>query len=79
MEQCCSTSPKKQTAHPEHEGHDHDHSHDTGDKTTFQLFIPAILSFILLLLGITFDYWLKPDWFSGWIRLVWYLIALREN
>ncbi|MDQ0477079.1 heavy metal translocating P-type ATPase [Chryseobacterium sp. MDT2-18] len=75
MEECCSTQPKKQPTHPEHEGHDHDHSHDTGDKTVFQLFLPAILSFVFLLLGITFDYWLKPDWFSGWIRLVWYLIA----
>ncbi|QBO58765.1 heavy metal translocating P-type ATPase [Chryseobacterium salivictor] len=79
MEECCSTQPKKQPkkqpTHPEHEGHDHDHSHDTGDKTVFQLFLPAILSFVFLLLGITFDYWLKLDWFSGWIRLVWYLIA----
>ncbi|KIA88486.1 heavy metal translocating P-type ATPase [Kaistella jeonii] len=77
MEECCSTESKKQPTHSEHEGHDHDHdhSHETGDQTTFQLFLPAIISFILLLLGIVFDYWLEPKWFSGWIRLVWYLIA----
>lgn len=77
MEECCSTESKKQPTHSEHDGHDHDHdhSHETGDQTTFQLFLPAIISFILLLLGIVFDYWLKPNWFSGWIRLVWYLIA----
>lgn len=74
MEECCSTKPKKEHNH-NHEGHDHDHSHDTGDQSTFQMFLPAIISFTLLLIGIALDYYIKPDWFSGWIRLVWYLIA----
>lgn len=74
MEECCSTKPKKEHNH-NHEGHDHDHSHDMGDQSTFQMFLPAIISFSLLLIGIALDYYIKPDWFSGWIRLVWYLIA----
>lgn len=76
MEECCSTKPKKEDDHNHnHEGHDHDHSHETGDKSTFQMFLPAIISFALLLIGIALDYYIKPDWFTGWIRLVWYLIA----
>jgi len=74
MEECCGTKPKKEHRH-NHEGHDHDHSHDTGDQSTFQMFLPAIISFSLLLIGIALDHYIKPDWFSGWIRLVWYLIA----
>ena len=74
MEECCGTKPKKGHNH-NHEGHDHDHSHNTGDQSTFQMFFPAIISFSLLLIGIALDYYIKPDWFSGWIRLVWYLIA----
>ncbi|MCS3531060.1 heavy metal translocating P-type ATPase [Chryseobacterium sp. JUb7] len=74
MEECCSTKPKKEHNHS-HEGHDHDHSHDTGDKSTFQMFLPAIGSFALLLIGIALDNYIKPAWFTGWIRLVWYLIA----
>lgn len=76
MEECCSTKPKKEHNH-NHEGHDHDHdhSHDIGDQSTFQMFLPAIISFSLLLIGIALDYYIKPDWFSGWIRLVWYLVA----
>lgn len=74
MEECCSTKPKKEHDH-NHEGHNHDHSHETGDKSTFQMFLPAIISFALLLIGIALDYYIKPDWFTGWIRLVWYLIA----
>ena len=74
MEGCCSTKPKKEHNH-NHEGHDHDHSHDIGDKSIFQMFLPAIISFGLLLIGIALDHYIKPDWFSGWVRLIWYLIA----
>jgi len=76
MEECCSTKPKKEHQH-HHEGHDHDHdhSHETGDQSAFRMFLPAIISFGLLLLGIALDNFIKAEWFSGWIRLVWYLIA----
>jgi len=74
MEECCSTKPKKEHNHS-HEGHDHDHSHDTGDQSTFQMFLPAIISFSLLLIGIVLDNYIKTNWFTGWVRLVWYLIA----
>lgn len=72
MEECCTTKPKKEH---NHEGHDHDHSHEVQDKSTFQLFLPAIISFVLLLIGITFDNFIENNWFNGWVRLVWYLIA----
>jgi len=77
MEECCSTKPKNKEPHKhDHsEGDGHDHSHDTGDKTTFQLFLPAIISFVLLLIGIALDNYIKTEWFTGWIRLVWYLAA----
>jgi len=77
MEECCSTKPKNKEPHKhDHsEGDGHDHSHDTGDKTTFQLFLPAIISFVLLLIGITLDNYIKTEWFTGWVRLVWYLAA----
>lgn len=77
MEECCSTKPQKE--HNHHEGHDHDHdhghSHDTEGKSVFQMFLPAILSFAMLSAGIILDHSVKPDWFAGWIRLAWYLIA----
>ncbi|MDR6405315.1 MULTISPECIES: heavy metal translocating P-type ATPase [Chryseobacterium] len=74
MEECCSTKSKKDQNHS-HEGHNHEHSHETGDKSTFQMLLPAIVSFVLLLIGIALDNFINPDWFAGWIRLVWYLIA----
>ncbi|MCE4065391.1 cadmium-translocating P-type ATPase [Chryseobacterium gleum] len=84
MEKCCSTTPEKPDTkghkhnHEEGDGHDHDghdHSHDSGDQTVFQMFLPAIISFVILLLGIAFDNYIKPAWFTGWVRLVWYLAA----
>jgi len=76
MEECCSTKPKKeQHKHDHSEGDGHDHSHDTGDKTVFQMFLPAIVSFVLLLAGIALDNYIKTEWFTGWVRLVWYLAA----
>ncbi|KXH82938.1 heavy metal translocating P-type ATPase [Chryseobacterium kwangjuense] len=77
MEECCSTKPKNKEPHKhDHsEGDGHDHSHDTGDKTVFQLFLPAIISFVLLLIGIALDNYIKTEWFTGWVRLAWYLAA----
>ncbi|MCQ9640339.1 cadmium-translocating P-type ATPase [Chryseobacterium sp. WG14] len=82
MEKCCSTTPEKPVTkkhnHSEGDGHDHDghdHSHDSGDQTVFQMFLPAMISFALLLLGIAFDNYIKPTWFTGWVRLVWFLAA----
>lgn len=84
MEKCCSTTPEKTDPkghkhnHSEGGGHDHeghDHSHDTGDQSIFQMFLPAIISFVILLLGIAFDNYIKPAWFTGWVRLVWFLAA----
>lgn len=84
MEKCCSTTPEKPDTkghkhnHAEGDGHDHDghdHSHDSGDQTVFQMFLPAIISFVILLLGIAFDNYIKPVWFTGWVRLVWFLAA----
>lgn len=74
MEECCSTKPKKEHNHEGHD-HDHGHSHDTGDQSVFQMFLPAVVSFELLLIGIALDHYIKPGWFTGWIRLVWYLVA----
>lgn len=87
--ECCSTGENKPLKikqnppaaehnnheHDEEQGHDHDHSHDTEGKSAFQLFLPSIISFVLLMTGLALDYWLKPDWFTGWIRIALYLLA----
>lgn len=74
MDECCSTKPKQEHNHKGHD-HDHGHSHEIHDQSTFQLFLPAIISFALLLVGIALDNFIDNNWFKGWARLVWYLVA----
>jgi len=76
---CCSLEEKidGQTPPPllkqEHSEDDgHDHSHD--GESTWNNYIPAIVSLVLLLSGIAFDYY-DVAFFQGWIRLMWFVIA----
>jgi len=74
--ECCRIEEKINKAeeqHSEEDGHDHDHS--IKEKSTFQLFLPAIISFGLLLLAIGFDNYFTQSWFTGWVRIVWYVAA----
>jgi len=67
------------TGHPAHEDHrhsdndGHDHSHTQG--STLRLFLPAAISLLLLIAAILFDNQVRPGWFSGRIRLGWYIAA----
>lgn len=74
--ECCRIEEKINKAeeqHAEDDGHDHDHT--SKEKSTFQLFLPAIISFGLLLLAIGFDNYFTQSWFVGWVRIVWYVAA----
>ena len=71
---CCSHD---EPVHSDNDGHDHgghDHSHNT-DDSLFKMFLPAIISFVLLLIGIGFDNYFPQTWFSGYIRIGWYVVA----
>lgn len=62
----------------EHKGehsHDDGHNHDHGDGSAFKTYLPAILSFIMLIIGIAVDYFDAIPAFKGWVRILWYTIA----
>ncbi|WP_124979863.1 heavy metal translocating P-type ATPase [Nonlabens xiamenensis] len=62
----------------EHQGehsHDDGHDHDHGDGSSFKTYIPAIISFVMLIVGIAVDYFNAIPAFEGWVRIVWYTIA----
>ncbi|KAA5535808.1 heavy metal translocating P-type ATPase [Paenimyroides baculatum] len=64
--------------HTKHHDHDHDHNghdHSANEGSSFKLFLPAVISFVLLILAISFDNWFPQSWFTGWVRIVWYLVA----
>jgi Cd2+/Zn2+-exporting ATPase len=61
------------TAH-NHDHHDHDHGHSGGHQSHFKTYLPAIISFILLIVGIAMDYY-HVVFFKDEVRLIWYAIA----
>ncbi|NRT13535.1 heavy metal translocating P-type ATPase [Flavobacterium sp. 14A] len=60
-------------SHDEHDGHDH--NHDLGDASLWSIFLPAILSFVMLAIAIVFDNFLPQTWFKAYVRIVWYVVA----
>ncbi len=66
---CCTVDYKSE--HADDDGHDH----SGDDRTTFQMFLPAIISFIFLIVAIGLDNYFTPTWFAGYVSLSWYLIA----
>lgn len=60
--------------HSHDHNHDHDHSHGAGGSALRQ-YLPAAISLLFLLGGILCDHFWKPAFFSGWLRLAWYVVA----
>ena len=57
------------------DGHQHDHSDLEGIDSVLSMFLPAIISLVLLLAGIAMDHWFPQQWFTDWVRIMWYLAA----
>ena len=62
--------------------HSGDHSHDDGhnhsspdEVSNLKTYLPAIISFVMLILGIAVDYFDTFSFFKGWVRIVWYTVA----
>lgn len=68
---CCATEKPKHNEHSVDDGHDH----STGNDSTFKMFLPSIISLVLLLIAIAFDNYFPQTWFSGWVRILWYVVA----
>lgn len=58
-----------------HAGDGHDQEHDHGALEGWKQYLPAIISFLFLIAGIAMDYYIKPEFFKGYIRIGWYVVA----
>jgi Cd2+/Zn2+-exporting ATPase len=76
---CCSLEEKidagSGTPHIHTQVEAHDHEHDSSEKATWKEYLPAIISFALLITGIILDNFIKPSFFTNYIRLAWYIAA----
>ena len=68
---CCATDEPQHNEHSAEDGHDHSSDSDS----TFKMFLPAIISLVLLLIAIALDIWFPQSWFTGWGRIIWYIVA----
>ena len=56
-------------------GHSHDHGHNhSGQSNNYKAYVPAIISFTMLIIGIVLDYF-DVEFFKDWTRIVWYGVA----
>lgn len=69
----CSCSGDDQDQHTNDDSHDHDHASEDGNN--IRLFLPAALSFVALLIAIALDNYFPQTWFTGWVRIGWYVAA----
>jgi len=73
---CCTLDNKINHESEKHSDNDGQNSKNSHKNTnTFKMFIPAIISFVLLLVGIGFDNYFPQQWFTGWIRIGLYILA----
>ena len=57
--------------HKRNDGHNHSSPESIGK---FKIYVPAIFSFVMLIIGIAMDYF-DVAFFKNWIRIVWYAVA----
>ncbi|MGE8243577.1 MAG: heavy metal translocating P-type ATPase, partial [Sphingobacterium sp.] len=67
------SAPAQDQAHSHSDDDGHDHS--AAEGSTLKLFLPAIISFVLLIVAIAMDNWVPQGWFNGWVRIIWYVLA----
>jgi Cd2+/Zn2+-exporting ATPase len=77
---CCSLEDKinAKTEHSHDDGDEdgeHEHNHEGENQSPIKEYIPAIISFIFLMTGLVFDNFIQPDFFQGYVRLAWYIVA----
>lgn len=68
---CCTTETKPIEEHGDDDGHDH----TVVSESYFKMFIPSIISLVLLLAAIVLDNYFHQSWFIGWVRIGWYVLA----
>jgi Cd2+/Zn2+-exporting ATPase len=62
--------------HSGEHSHDDGHNHSSPESVSkLKTYVPAIFSFVMLMIGIAVDYFDALPFFKGWVRIVWYTVA----
>lgn len=74
-DKCCATDSHTEHSVQEEHGDDDGHDHSGGDESAINMFLPSALSFIALIIAIVLDNYIQQSWFTGWLRVGWYVAA----
>lgn len=73
---CCQhVTPEDSHAQEDNHADDDGHDHASGSDSSVKMLLPALVSLVFLLVAISLDSYVKPNWFTGWVRVVWYVVA----
>ena len=81
---CCSLEEKINDKTKHHHLHkddekgeegEHAHNHEQKNISQWREYLPAVTSFALLIAGIVLDNFIKANFFTGYIRFVWFVAA----
>lgn len=65
-----SESTINQEEHSDDDGHNHGST-----EMTLRSYLPAMLSFVLLISGLVIGKWIAPEFMSGWVKALWFTVA----
>ncbi len=74
-DKCCATDSHTEHSAQEEHGDNDGHDHSGGDESAINMFLPPALSFIALIIAIVLDNYIPQSWFTGWLRVGWYVAA----
>lgn len=72
---CCASDDKNNAQGDRNNVGPAEHERGADAINMLQLFGPSIISFLFLFVGISFDHFFNVVFFTGWVRICWYLLA----
>lgn len=78
---CCTQEQKinnnsEPVIHQHNNNDEHNHTeHSSAKNNLLNEFKLPLISLCLLLIAIAFDIWFPQSWFTGWVRIIWYVVA----
>ena len=72
---CCATDDHD--SHNNHDEHadDDGHDHSIASGSSASMFLSPAISFLALVIAIVLDNYITQSWFTGWLRVGWYVAA----
>lgn len=72
---CCAADDHDKHADDNKHSDDDGHDHSGGSGSTFDMFLYPAISFVALIVALALDNYISQSWFTGWLRLGWYVAA----